>query len=285
MSSNAAMDGVHVVYASAELPAPSLFARIAAQRLGCAWSDVLTGRVPRAHLEQARPAGAPDDPRWSTRDRRRPRPCSSCGAGRRASARDRRLPADPARCAGIEPRRACTRGCRGRGAAPAAQATGAAIVVVSQASRASSRALRSGESTGAATTDAGAESAQIERAAAVTLALGSMGDAGADGYAPVPIHGGKSRYSAGDRTIAAWFHGARPVAHRRGRPAGQRGPGRVRPGRRTPRSSKRSWRSGSARPTWASRPPARSWGPDSGLPSPPRRSSPCSLTASWSRCG
>ncbi len=209
MSSNAAMDGVHVVYASAELLAPALFARIAAQRLGCGWSDVLTGRVPRAHLEQAA-AGLERltilDGQHATVDGLA-RALRAVPAGERALGIVDYLQILPGA-------QASNRDERARVAAVVeelrrlAQATGAAIVVVSQASRASSRALRSGESTGAATTDAGAESAQIERAAAVTLALGSMGDAGADGYAPAPIHGGKSRYSAGDRTIAAWFHGA-----------------------------------------------------------------------------
>ena len=52
---------------------------------------------------------------------------------------------------------------------------GVVVIAISQMSRAASRSARSGEAVGADSTDGGAESAAIERAASVTLSIGSAG--------------------------------------------------------------------------------------------------------------
>src|SRR5690606_38328198 len=57
----------------------------------------------------------------------------------------------------------------------------AVLIALSQGSRASSRTLSSGEALGAATTDAGAESADLERWATLTLAIGQHGEPDEDG--------------------------------------------------------------------------------------------------------
>lgn len=82
-------------------------------------------------------------------------------------------------------------------------------LVLSQGSRASAKALASGEIIGAQTTDAGAESAAIERWASCTLAIGEHGETGEDGSCPAPINIGKGRMleGGGDAVIPARYHG------------------------------------------------------------------------------
>lgn len=74
-------------------------------------------------------------------------------------------------------------------------------LILSQMSRASSRAARNGDLLGADSTDGGAESAAIERAAALTLTIGKTGDLQADGSRDIELSIGKGRYGGGDRVL------------------------------------------------------------------------------------
>lgn len=87
------------------------------------------------------------------------------------------------------------------------------LIALSQGSRASSRALSSGEALGAATTDAGAESADLERWASVTLAIGQHGPEAADGSCAADLSIGKSRMGGGDRVLPARYHGKSGLWH------------------------------------------------------------------------
>ncbi len=87
-----------------------------------------------------------------------------------------------------------------------AQRLGVVVLALSQTSRVSSKALRDGELVGADTTSTGAETAQIERMAAVTIALGSMRPQ-EDGTTAIDISIGKGRMGQGDRVIPAVYNG------------------------------------------------------------------------------
>lgn len=80
------------------------------------------------------------------------------------------------------------------------------LLVVSQGSRASSNALKSGEKLGAQTTDAGAEAAELERWSTLTIAIGGHVPAG-DDTALVQISIGKSRMGVGDVVRMARYCG------------------------------------------------------------------------------
>lgn len=82
------------------------------------------------------------------------------------------------------------------------------LIALSQGSRASSRALGSGEALGAATTDSGAESADLERWATATLAIGQHGPESEGGSCAADLSLGKSRMGGGDRVLPARYHGA-----------------------------------------------------------------------------
>ncbi len=81
------------------------------------------------------------------------------------------------------------------------------MIALSQGSRASARALSSGEVIGAATTDSGAESADLERWASVTLAIGQHGKEQPDGSCFADLSIGKSRMGGGDRVLPAHYFG------------------------------------------------------------------------------
>lgn len=80
------------------------------------------------------------------------------------------------------------------------------ILDLSQTSRVSAKGLRDGEIVGADTTATGAESSQIERASYVTLALGAVRDE-EDGTKSVDLSIGKSRMGGGDVVIPMRFDG------------------------------------------------------------------------------
>ncbi len=80
------------------------------------------------------------------------------------------------------------------------------MIGLSQMSRAAARALLSGEHVGADTAAGGAESAQIERAAHVVLAIGEVVRRD-DGYTDASLSVGKSRLGEGDRVVPVQFHG------------------------------------------------------------------------------
>jgi hypothetical protein len=78
---------------------------------------------------------------------------------------------------------------------------------LSQMSRAAARALLSGETVGADTAAGGAESAQIERAAHVVMAIGEV-VRGDGGYTDASLSIGKARLGESDRVVPVRFHGA-----------------------------------------------------------------------------
>jgi energy-coupling factor transporter ATP-binding protein EcfA2 len=84
----------------------------------------------------------------------------------------------------------------------------ALVLVLSQTSRAGARALRSGEAVGWSATDAGAESASIERAAHVVIAIGERGLDRDDGSSEISLSIGKHRMGSGDLVLQAAYHGA-----------------------------------------------------------------------------
>lgn len=206
----AAANGVTVIFVSCELPGTTLLARMVAQALdGWSWDDVLAGRVPPENLAQAI-EGAEGLRVLEGAEATLANLCRALGQvkGRAlvvidyiqifglgessGAARDERL-----RIASlVEELRRCL------------QATGASGLILSQASRTAARGMRRGEVVGSDTMDAGAETAQLERAAAVTLAIGSMGEVGPDGTAAVTLSIGKNRYGGGDRVIEARWNPA-----------------------------------------------------------------------------
>lgn len=81
------------------------------------------------------------------------------------------------------------------------------VLAISQPSRSAGRALNSGELVGADTMTAMAESAEIERAAYITLALGSKGPQREDGTCSLEMSIGKGRMGGGDRVQRLSFDG------------------------------------------------------------------------------
>lgn len=79
---------------------------------------------------------------------------------------------------------------------------------VSQVSRATASAIRSGELRGVDTASAGAESSTIERVAYLTLTIGKRGDRRADGGYPHELNVGKERFGEGDRIVPVIYHGS-----------------------------------------------------------------------------
>lgn len=104
-------------------------------------------------------------------------------------------------------------------------------ILISQMSRASSRAARNGDAMGADSTDGGAESAAIERTATVTLSIGQAGPVRDDGTRAVDLSIGKHRMGGGDKVIPASYDGrtgrwrlageARPAAEVKAERTGQ----------------------------------------------------------------
>jgi KaiC/GvpD/RAD55 family RecA-like ATPase/5S rRNA maturation endonuclease (ribonuclease M5) len=80
-------------------------------------------------------------------------------------------------------------------------------VLISQMSRAKAREARGGDALGADSTDGGAESAAIERAATVTLSIGKSGPTRDDGTCAVELNIGKHRMGGGDKVIPASYDG------------------------------------------------------------------------------
>jgi replicative DNA helicase len=81
------------------------------------------------------------------------------------------------------------------------------MIALTQGSRVSTRQLNSGEKLGSDTTDTGAESADLERWATVTIAIGQHGPVDSDGTCAADLSVGKSRMGGGDRVIPARYHG------------------------------------------------------------------------------
>jgi len=216
---------------SLELPSDELIARAVGARRNASWAEVLTGKVPRADMLSALPerllvidrdhatldvlAEAIDDVR------------AIYTAEPVLVAIDyvQILEADEG---DIRPRvgrvmRAIDRLARDRRVV---------VLVLSQGSRSSSRALSAGELLGAQTIDAGAEAADLERWSTMTLAIGALGKPTDDDTAHVELSIGKGRMSGGDRVVPARFCGrtgrwrltgeARPAAAVRAERAAER---------------------------------------------------------------
>jgi KaiC/GvpD/RAD55 family RecA-like ATPase len=82
------------------------------------------------------------------------------------------------------------------------------VLGISQPSRAAGNALRNGEALGLDTMSAMAETAEIERAAYVTLAIGKHGSDREDGTRHVDLSIGKGRMGGGDRVLPMDYSGA-----------------------------------------------------------------------------
>jgi hypothetical protein len=197
------------VYVSFELDAEEVFARVVAQRASASWEEALTGRVEPGAVERAL-----DLPRLRVLDRATndylDRLRLRVGAMRDQSPGEPVVVVDYVQ---IVPGRDGIGGeQRGRvtevveDIRRAAKALDVVVVVVSQCSRDAARRLHVGASTGDRTTDAGAETAQIERAAQVTLALGDRGRVD-DDVSTMTLSIGKNRMGKGDREIPLTYNG------------------------------------------------------------------------------
>lgn len=200
------------VYVSCELDADEIGARIVGQRCDASWADALTDRVRHADQERAvalprlvvldgddatldRAASVlarlaveyPDQPALVVIDYLSILPLAGAGHG------DERI-------------RISMVAESVRRWAKIAAAVGAVVVAVSQTSRAAATGLRAGKLIGRDTASTGAESAQIERMAAVTVAIGEARGR-EDGTEDVSISIGKGRMGQGDRVIPAVYDG------------------------------------------------------------------------------
>jgi ABC-type uncharacterized transport system YnjBCD ATPase subunit len=198
------------VSCSIELPGDEQAARMIGTARGASWLDVLTGRVPRDHMLMA----IPD--RLSIIDREH---ATLDSLEKEIEAMRKEHPSDPMLCgvdyvqlvvmdsASADRAERLRVGDVMRRLDRIARQHRVVMLALSQGSRASARGLTSGERIGADTTDAGAESADIERWATVTLAIGGRGDPSEDGSIATSLEIGKSRMGAGDRSIPARYDG------------------------------------------------------------------------------
>lgn len=83
----------------------------------------------------------------------------------------------------------------------------AVILVLSQMSRAASKAARGGERLGAEAVDGGAETAAIERWSTLVLEIGAVGNEDADGVREVSLSLAKGRMSGGDMVLPMTYEG------------------------------------------------------------------------------
>lgn len=196
-----------VIVLSRELPADELAARAIGMQLDASWSDVLTGKLP--HHEMERVANLP---RMAVLERR---DANLAGLVTAVHSLKAEYPGEPILAAIdyvqiIESREQDT---RARVADVIAQiddiarSDGLVVLAISQMSRAASNASRAGEKMGVASADAGAESAAIERAATLTLAIGSSGPPREDGTCAVDLSIGKWRMGQGDRVLPMSYCG------------------------------------------------------------------------------
>lgn len=197
--------GVAIVL-SRELPGDELVARVIGMQTDASWTDVLTGQVPRARMLM------------STSDRmlvldREDATLDALDAaihGARAA-----YPGAPILVVidYVQILDSTERDARARVADiiaridRIARAHRVVVLALSQMSRAASRAARNGEAMGAESTDGGAESAAIERAATVTLAIGTAGEEREDGTRAVEVSIGKGRMTGGDRVLPMSYDG------------------------------------------------------------------------------
>jgi hypothetical protein len=214
LAASLAIDHAHragpVVAWSLELPADVFGARAIGIRTGTSWKDVLRGGVSRDAMVEAL------GPRLSIVPRRIGDRAATIDDLRAAIvAAAERHPGEPIMILVdyaqlVESGEAEIR----RRVADAmvrisalAEKTRCLALVLSQGSRVATRALKSGEAMGAETTDAGAESADLERWADMTIAIGGHGEQDAAGIVDAPISIGKSRMDDGDIVHPGRYHG------------------------------------------------------------------------------
>ncbi|MDQ3298948.1 MAG: AAA family ATPase [Myxococcota bacterium] len=204
--SHARAGGV-VIVLSRELPADELGARAIGVQCDAGWVEVLVGKVARQEMERAL-----DLPTMIVLDRQHATLARLVEA---IEAMRAEYPDAPMMVA-IDYVQILESGERDTRAKVAdiiaqideiARAHRVVVLAISQMSRAAARAARNGESMGADSTDGGAESAAIERAATVTLSIGSSGPEREDGTKAVDLSIGKGRMTGGDRVIPMSYCG------------------------------------------------------------------------------
>lgn len=193
------------VYVSCELPADELAARIVGIEANAAWANVLRGQVCRDAMARALDLRlrilARRDATVEALDR---------ALGLMRAEQDAPLLAvvdylQILAPAGDDPRAQVAESILALD--DVAREHRAVVLVVSQTSRVAARELRSGERVGAGTTDAGAESSAIERAASITIAIGTMPPDESTEDEQSALHIGKSRMGVGDRVLPAEYDG------------------------------------------------------------------------------
>jgi KaiC/GvpD/RAD55 family RecA-like ATPase len=196
-----------VVVLSRELPADELLARAIGMQCDASWVDVLQGRVPIPDMRRVA-----DMPRMYIVDRK---DATLGGLVAMTQTAQAEYPGELVVAAidYVQIIESAAGDPRSKVADVIAQiddilrAYGVVGIAISQMSRASSRAARSGEALGADSTDGGAESAAIERAATVTLSIGASGPEREDGTRAVDLSIGKHRMGGGDKIIPASYDG------------------------------------------------------------------------------
>jgi KaiC/GvpD/RAD55 family RecA-like ATPase len=196
-----------VVFLSIELDADELTARIVGIQCEASWFDVLRGKVSREDMERVL-----DMPRFAIIEGDDATLANLENVIEALQAEFPGLPilviADYIQIVPAEDREIRA---RVAGVVQAlrrlAKRTRAVMLAISQPSRAAGNALRSGELMGADTMSTGAESAEIERAAYLTLSLGGHGPEREDGTSHVDLSIGKSRMGQGDRVVPMTYCG------------------------------------------------------------------------------
>lgn len=190
---------------SLELPGEEFTGRVVGIRCDASWLDVLTGKIPEEHMRRALPE------RLALISRR---DASFDALVEAIEAMRGEYPGEPILVAldYVQLVPSDEREIRRRVAHAMERLDSVArdhrvvAIAVSQGSRASSRALSSGEKIGAETTDAGAEAAELERWSTATLAIGPHAPS-EDGDSFVQLNVGKSRMGGGDRVIPMRYCG------------------------------------------------------------------------------
>ncbi|MDX2091078.1 MAG: DnaB-like helicase C-terminal domain-containing protein [Kofleriaceae bacterium] len=192
---------------SLELPEDELAARAIGTRCDASWPEVLGGTLTRERMLQALPE------RFSVIERQH---ATLSALETEIDAMRKEYPVEPILVAvdyvqlvpgesEDEPRMRVDAAMRALD--HIARSRRVVVLALSQGSRASAKALSSGELLGAQTTDAGAESAAIERWASLTLAIGEHGPEAEDGSCATSISIGKYRMGKGDVVLPARYHG------------------------------------------------------------------------------
>lgn len=195
-----------VVVLSRELPADELGARIIGMQCDASWPDVLMGKVMRSDMDRSLSG------RLLILDREEATVAAMDAAIEMMQAE---FPGEPVLCAVdyVQIVDSDEREVRARVADVVAQVDRVTrnrrvvTLLISQMSRAASRAARAGENLGAESTDGGAESAAIERVASVTFTIGAQGEERSDGTRAADISIGKNRMWGGDRVVPMSYCG------------------------------------------------------------------------------